>query len=149
MIKQEHVEKAEARLEPCPFCGQSVEIGICDDEGNPHDREYLDDPWSGLSFGITHMKDEECLLNCRGDDDEFVGSRLFKSLDDLVRAWNHRHRDMCAPVVKCLHGGGTRIACDGTRLKHCSAFDGFVEGWWCNEHCTEYRTNPAENEEDD
>lgn len=47
-------------------------------------------------------------------------------------------------IVGCLHarrGGAGGI--------YCGVFDGLVEGWRCNEHCTEYRTNPAENEEDD
>jgi hypothetical protein len=34
----------------CPFCGGKVRILVCDDEGNVHDDDYENDPWSGLSF---------------------------------------------------------------------------------------------------
>ena len=43
----------KVKLLPCPFCGKTPEILICDDEGNIHNEPgYEDDAWSGLSFAI-------------------------------------------------------------------------------------------------
>ncbi|MBO5969877.1 MAG: hypothetical protein J6S14_15425 [Clostridia bacterium] len=39
---------------PCPFCGGDFYAHICDDEGNIHGQDYLEDPWSGLSYMIVH-----------------------------------------------------------------------------------------------
>ena len=43
----EQIKKAESQLKPCPFCGKSVEIVICDDEGKEV-RHTGEDVWSGV-----------------------------------------------------------------------------------------------------
>lgn len=42
------------RTKPCPFCGGKFHAHLCDDEGNPKEEEYLEDPWSGLSYMVIH-----------------------------------------------------------------------------------------------
>ena len=74
-------------LKPCPFCGKIPEILICDDEGNIHDKEYLKNPWSGLSFALTHNE-----INCpvRTEYEEILGYMLYDTLDELQEYWNKR-----------------------------------------------------------
>jgi hypothetical protein len=93
------VENAEKRLDGCPWCGVKPRILVMDEEGNPKghfddDRaiEYLEDPWSGLSFGLDHsyMDDgvENCpLASCPGEP---LWSMKYDSLESLVRSWNTR-----------------------------------------------------------
>ena len=40
----------DSRLKPCPFCGGEAEIQIADDEGNIHDEDYINDPYSGHHY---------------------------------------------------------------------------------------------------
>lgn len=87
-ITMKQIKEAESQLKPCPFCGKSVEIMICDYDGNPKDAEYLKDPWNGLAFVITH--NGACLMYCNKDENLCIGQFRFESLISLVNTWNHR-----------------------------------------------------------
>ena len=89
-MKVEDVKFMEGLLDTCPFCGKSVEIAIRDYEGNPRDLYYLQDPWSGLSFSISHRENKDCILNANPSDWEYVGHKLYYNIDELVDAWNTR-----------------------------------------------------------
>lgn len=72
----------------CPFCGGTVWIAVCDDEGNPHHDIYADEPWSGLSFRLVHREsevpnDELCPIA----SDEPIGRYLFDDVEEAVVAW--------------------------------------------------------------
>lgn len=43
----------DAELKPCPFCGKSVNVLICDSEGNIKDEEYAKNPYS---ISLTYNK---------------------------------------------------------------------------------------------
>lgn len=86
--------KTDDRLRPCPFCGKAPWILVCDNEGNIHEDDYENDPWSGLSYAISHEADFS-----KGDDavcpiatfkGEIVGTQLYDSVDELVERWNRR-----------------------------------------------------------
>lgn len=93
-ITMQDVKDAEEKLLPCPFCGGKPQIIICDDEGNikRNPEEYIEDPWSGLSFAMIHPKDESnlCPVATEKDDDVVLGNYLFDSLDELIELWNKR-----------------------------------------------------------
>ena len=44
----------DRELKPCPFCGATIRIMVCDDEGNTHNDDYENDPWSGLGYQLYH-----------------------------------------------------------------------------------------------
>ena len=77
-------------LKPCPFCGQEVEIVRTDSEGNFHPEEYFDNPWSGVSYHITHdyRKVGDCPISTQEDD--FVGCIVYQSEEELIENWNFR-----------------------------------------------------------
>lgn len=77
-------------LKPCPFCGGKVFIGISDDEGNPRNEDYENDPWSGLSFTLIHENEqnEECPIATHND--EILGSLLYESRQEATDRWNDR-----------------------------------------------------------
>lgn len=89
-MKVEDVKFMEGLLDTCPFCGKRVEIAICDDEGNPRNLDYLQDPLSGLSFSISHRENKDCILNADPRDLEYVGHKLYDNIDELVDDWNTR-----------------------------------------------------------
>jgi len=77
-------------LKPCPFCGREISIDVRDEEGNLRNEKYLNDPWSGVSFSISHPLLGN--LNCpiANHDGEQVGCLLFDSKEKLAECWNHR-----------------------------------------------------------
>ena len=147
---------SDERLLPCPFCGVVPQILICDDEGNVHEEDgYMDDPWSGLTFAISHHCRQDGAVDCPiatfNLDDEILGTRLYYSIDELVETWNsrclHQDDDIRAwidtrdsePAVnangKCLEPFEVRLA-DGTVR---TAYYSSVAGWslhptWYAEH---------------
>ena len=81
-------------LKPCPFCGKSVNVLICDGEGNKKDEEYAKNPYSGLTYAIEHTAhiDITSGINCpiahlRGDH---LGIFLYDSMEELIENWNRR-----------------------------------------------------------
>lgn len=92
MVTIDDVMEAEEKLLPCPLCGENVFIKIFDEEGNIRDEDYLDDPWSGLTFGISHpykdiSSDDDCVL--MHWEEEHIGN-LYYDLNGLVEKWNTR-----------------------------------------------------------
>jgi hypothetical protein len=78
-------------LKICPFCKkQAVFIGVHDDEGNYHGRigrEYEQDAWSGLSYGLHHEGWGDCIL-CTDDEESLMGGVLFDTAEEAADEWN-------------------------------------------------------------
>lgn len=84
-----HVEELKA----CPFCGGEAKVAVSDDEGNNRDDEYENDPWSGLSFRISHAheENENCPIAQYKIDGATVGVYLYDNRSEAIEAWNKRH----------------------------------------------------------
>lgn len=89
---------AEKSLEPCPFCKNLPRIGVHDEEGNfkgfaedDRARNYLDDPWSGLSFQLWHPS--KCPV-CTDDPHRSMGfggyNLQYPTAEDAAKHWNER-----------------------------------------------------------
>ena len=74
----------------CPFCGGDFQIGITDDEGNPHPADYELEPWSGLKFVILHPEKPGvfCPINTFGED--HLGGWSYGSRKEAIKACNTR-----------------------------------------------------------
>lgn len=79
-------------LKPCPFCNGEAQIVICDDEGNLRDEGYENDPWSGLSYQIIHVHEdnESCPIAKYEIDGASMGVYLYESRDEAIQTWNLR-----------------------------------------------------------
>ena len=77
-------------LKPCPFCGELISIGWCDDEGNIKDEAYAEDPYSGLRFYLKHETfwGTECPIATHKG--EFIGSQSYDEKEEAIDAWNRR-----------------------------------------------------------
>lgn len=76
----------------CPFCGGRVHIQVCDGEGNFHDEEYENDPWSGLSYALIHEdKDipegKKCPIAFSDGDQQPLGNQLYDTREEAKCAW--------------------------------------------------------------
>ncbi|MEK3993682.1 Lar family restriction alleviation protein [Psychrobacillus sp. FSL K6-2365] len=78
-------------LKPCPFCGGVAKIAISDDEGNDRHEDYEQHPWSGLSFKISHVADENEGCPIASHWGETIGTYLYESREELIKTWNLRH----------------------------------------------------------
>lgn len=83
-------------LKPCPFCGNAIKIIVCDDEGNIHDEEYENDPWSGLGYMLYHdekdVPNDDCPI--AGHEGEGVmGTLIYDTREEATDAWNRRATD--------------------------------------------------------
>ena len=85
------------RLKPCPFCGKTPSIFICDEECNIYEDEYMEHPYSGLYFGICHVADLEqnnsLICPIATFEDELIGTQIYESIDELVENWNRRIKE--------------------------------------------------------
>ena len=84
---------AEKELLPCPFCGSEIRIVVCDDEGNTHDDDYENDPWSGLGYQLYHdiTDDKRKLCPIAGHEHEGVlGIWIYDTREEAIEAWNRR-----------------------------------------------------------
>lgn len=79
------------KLNPCPFCGEDVSLGISDDEGNMRNEEYESDPWSGITYTLIHEYQDGVGCPIATHPDEILGSRLYESREEATQAWNARH----------------------------------------------------------
>ena len=77
-------------MRSCPFCGGKASLYVCDDEGNVHNEEYANDPWSGLAYKIKHTVDDDKTGNCpiATDAGEGVGMWYYDTADEAIDAWN-------------------------------------------------------------
>ena len=83
------------KLKPCPFCGESVNIGVHDDEGNYKGElgcDYENDPWSGLYYGLHHPDLGTCVC-CTDGKIEIMGGVLFDTAKEAAEIWNRRVPD--------------------------------------------------------
>lgn len=80
------------KLKPCPFCGENVDLGVSDDEGNMRDEEYESDPWSELSFMLIHEYQDDIECPIATHYGEILGSRLYESREEAAKAWSTRYK---------------------------------------------------------
>ncbi len=80
------------KIKPCPFCGGFLYIGVCDDEGNDHDEEYENNPWSGLGYKLKHSWENNpgCPIATYADDGADIGTYIYDTWEEAVEAWNKR-----------------------------------------------------------
>ena len=77
----------------CPFCGGTVRIVVCDDEGNyPKPEGYEDEPWSGLGYLLCHSEKDaigECPIAGEPYED-MLGRIIYDTPEEAIAAWNKR-----------------------------------------------------------
>lgn len=80
------------KLKPCPFCGNKVSILISDDEGNIHNDDYTEDPYSGLAYSIGHIYEDAimCPIAMHQDNGGLLGVLLFDTIEEAINIWNKR-----------------------------------------------------------
>lgn len=83
-------------LKPCPFCGSMIRIVVTDDEGNIHDDDYENDPWSGLGYqlyhNITDDPNELCPI-AKHEGEGIMGVWIYDSKEEAIAVWNRRPSD--------------------------------------------------------
>ena len=79
-------------LKRCPFCGGKATLVCCDDEGNIHNWDYENDPWSGLGYKIRHSHDdnEDCPIALYDEDGATMGCFIYDTKEEAIEAWNRR-----------------------------------------------------------
>ncbi|GIP14379.1 hypothetical protein J40TS1_00210 [Paenibacillus montaniterrae] len=84
---------SEQTLKPCPFCGGGAKLTVSDREGNSRMADYENDPYSGLSFKISHVHEQNkgCPIANYECDDASMGVYLYGSREEAIEAWNTRH----------------------------------------------------------
>lgn len=74
----------------CPFCGGEFHLLLCDEEGNPHDDDYLNNPYSGISYCIVHsIKDVPNGVHCpiaTSYEDEAISEYLYETKEEALTA---------------------------------------------------------------
>ena len=88
------------KLKPCPFCGGEVSVVVLDEEGNVRDEEYERDPYSGLSYAVSH-DDPNGACPIATYDDPLPW--LYDSRDSVAHVWNRRAGRTCR--VECYPPG--------------------------------------------
>lgn len=88
VIYLEDEELIDAGLR-CPFCGEPVLICVCDDEGNLHELEYENDPYSGLGYVLVHWTEVTCPI--ASFDGETLGREIYDTIEEAVNAWTCKH----------------------------------------------------------
>lgn len=85
---KEHQE--ENFVPKCPFCGGKFHILLCDEEGNPHNDNYLKDPYNGVYYYIAHSrydvpKNAKCPI-AQEDYLEPIGNCLYETKEEALEA---------------------------------------------------------------
>jgi hypothetical protein len=81
-------------MRKCPWCGAEMELVVCDEEGNLHDKEYENDPWSGLGYKIRHPFVEEKHTDCPIEPathaayEGLIGTYIYPTKEDAIKTWN-------------------------------------------------------------
>lgn len=86
------MDKQEAKLLPCPFCGGEARILVSDSEGNLRDDDYEMNPWSGLGYRLIHAieENEGCPIAKYDCDGAEMGVYIYNSKKEAIEAWNRR-----------------------------------------------------------
>jgi len=77
----------------CPFCGNEVEIRVCDSEGNDRtdEQEYINEPYSGIGYYLSHsFISEEFVCPIQTHEEEFLGCHIYDSIEEIYEKWNKR-----------------------------------------------------------
>ena len=85
-----------SELKPCPFCGAHIRIVVCDDEGNVHDDDYENNPWSGIGYRIYHDITDDSSNSCpiaRHEGEGELGIWIYDSRSEAIETWNRRAND--------------------------------------------------------
>ena len=80
----------------CPFCGNKIRIIVCDDEGNIHNDDYENDPWSGLGYMFYHDISDDPKRECpiaRHEGDGVMGIHIYDTREEAIGAWNSMKGD--------------------------------------------------------
>lgn len=75
----------------CPFCGGDVRLQLTDSEGNWHNEDYLQEPYSGIGYVLVHTESgnaSKCPIATH--DDESLGKIIFDSKEEAIKSWNYR-----------------------------------------------------------
>lgn len=87
------MNKIDKKLKPCPFCGSTTKIQIVNNEGNFHNEDYKNDPWSGLEYVIIHNTEENEDCPIAKYEGEIMGSYMYDTEEEAIQAWNRRYKD--------------------------------------------------------
>lgn len=85
----ENMEASVARLKKCPFCGGDFKFQLTDEEGNFRDKSYLNDPYSGIGYVVTHpVPWDSCPIAT--EDGETLGHIIYERVEEAVDSMNER-----------------------------------------------------------
>ena len=95
--KVDNKEQQEEDFAPkCPFCGGEFHLGLCDEEGNLRNNDYLDNPYSGISYCIIHsLKDVPNGIHCpiaTSYDDSAISEYLYRTKEEALEALKLRSK---------------------------------------------------------
>jgi len=72
-------------LKPCPWCQESPIILLCTEEGDIKSESYLEDPYSGVGYALSHPVDD-CPIGTH--QNEFLGTTIYDAYKEAEDAWN-------------------------------------------------------------
>lgn len=100
MISRKRILATEKKLSgiKCPFCGKGFRIIVKDDEGNRKGHvdddiadQYLDEQWSGISFGVEHDSDG-CPIDT-GPYEDYAGyATCYYTPEAIIKAFSKRSK---------------------------------------------------------
>lgn len=82
-----------SELKPCPFCGHKIKTQLTDEEGNFRNKEYLNNPYSGVGYVLVHPKPKEFDCPIALGDDEQMGMYSYDTEEGAIEAWNRRAKN--------------------------------------------------------
>ena len=84
---------SEIKLKTCPFCGGTVRLQITDGKGNWRDKNYIENPYSGIGYVLVHNTNNseyECPIATYAEDETSLGKWIYNSKKRAAEAWNRR-----------------------------------------------------------